>query len=60
MYRRDGTRGPAGQEARGLSRQFQTTCENQEKRRTGLRIHEEEEEPNYYAKGILITMAEVR
>ena len=31
-----------------------------EKGRTGLRVHEEKEQPNHYAEIILVTMAEVR
>ena len=39
---------------------FRRPAETGEKRRTGLRIHEEEEQPNYYAEIILVTTAKVR
>lgn len=39
---------------------FRRPARTEEQRRTGLRIHEEEEQPNNYAEGILVTMTEVR
>lgn len=39
---------------------FRRPARTEEQRLTSLRIHEEEEQPNNYAEGILVTMAEVR